>query len=71
MANLYLYFNSREEYNRADDFFKYESDFQSMTSNDAFKCYIFEEEGNIDGLEMMLTDELAENDFYDFYFAAE
>lgn len=71
MANLHLYFLNEEEYNKANDFFQYESEFTPMDSNDEFMCYIFEEESNIDALEMFLTDELAENDFCNFYFTAE
>ena len=71
MANLHLYFHNEEEYNKANDFFQYESEFTPMYSNDELMCFIFEEESNIDALEMFLTDELAENDFCNFYFTAE
>jgi hypothetical protein len=67
---LNLFFNSRAEYERAKNFFENKSDFYANEMNDEFRCLTFNEESNLDALEMAITDELNENNFNGYWFEA-
>jgi hypothetical protein len=67
---LNLFFKSREEYERAKDFFENESAFYANEMNDELRCLTFNEEISIDAIEKAITDELTENNFNGYWFEA-
>ena len=69
---LLLFFHNRQEYLRAQNFFASNmSEFAPYDSRDSYNCLIFDEDNDIDALELALCDELTNNDFETFYFLAE
>jgi hypothetical protein len=65
---LNLFFLHRGEYEKAKNFFENESDFYANEMCDELCCMVFNEDGDLDALEMALTDELSENNFGGFWF---
>lgn len=71
MAKLLVFFRDTAEYERAKDHFYNVSDYYAEDANEEFRALIFDEDNDIDALEVALTEELDELDFTSYHFESE
>lgn len=76
MANekkMYLHFNEQEQYDMAKDFYSGDgaSAFFADEQIDEMRTLVFYEYGDMDRLEMDMTEELEENGFESYWFESE